>query len=464
MPQSDYKSQIKRARQLVNHGDLTEAEILLSSLEKSLREEPIGKEIVVDILNEQGKIKYRQGNFETAKQLLEDALSKAREPEPYEYGVAYALHYLGVIAWGLGESDHALEMYEQALNLRRKIEDYRGATASLHNIALYQNQRGNIREALARFNEVLELKKQFGDKPGTVRTLSNMGEIYRRMGDLSGAIPYLREAQELAQKINMKQGKALVDYNMGVIAWARGDIDEAKQRLLDCLGYWQAQKMRDISVAVALRDLAEMMAELGDFDEADGHLVKLDDMSRKSGSNVISCYSSYSHGAVARAKGNAAVALKAFEHCLILAREHKLFELELKSLIQLAEMHLFEFRLTMDDKYLGKTQNYIKDVKKASRERNHPYVWVESSIVNSMLMAAAMDFHAAEAELTQAILSAQEENLPLQERKAEEQLVKVKKLHARADRMIKPPDLDEQVEEIKSYLNKYANALKAFKT
>ncbi|MHA2233388.1 MAG: hypothetical protein ACXAB4_12970, partial [Candidatus Hodarchaeales archaeon] len=165
-----------------------------------------------------------------------------------------------------------------------------------------------------------------------------------------------------------------------------------------------------------------------------------------------------------RVKGNAAAALGAFRDCLALSRKHKLFDLELKSLVQLAEMHLFEFRLTMDEEYLEKTRKIIMEAKTASRERNYGHVWVETSIVNGMLMAAAMDFQAAEAELTQAILSAQEENLPLQEKRAEDQLMKVKKLHVRANRLIKPPELDDQVEEIKSYLNKYANALKAFKT
>ncbi|MFQ5977735.1 MAG: tetratricopeptide repeat protein, partial [Candidatus Heimdallarchaeota archaeon] len=309
-----------------------------------------------------------------------------------------------------------------------------------------------------------EIKKELDDKVGMVRTLNNMGEIYRRTGDFLGALPYFKQAEELAHQIGMKQGEALVDYNMGVVAWAQGKMDEAKRRLLDSVEYWEGQGREDTLVALAMRDLAEIIAEMGQYDEADKYLMKLKHISQKHGSAFISCFSSYSHGAVARAKGNAAAALAAFRECLALSRKHELFELELKSLVQLAEMHLFEFRLTMDEEYLEKTRKLIMEAKTASRERNYGFVWVETSIVNGMLMAAAMDFHAAEAELTQAILSAHEENLPLQEKRAEDQLLKVKKLHIRANRLIKPPELDEQVEEIKSYLSKYANALKAFKT
>jgi tetratricopeptide (TPR) repeat protein len=460
LSQAEYRSQIERIRRLTNQGELEEAENTLSRLEEIFQNVAAEKELAIDILNEKGKIHFRRGNYTTAKQLLEKALIKAREGEPYESGEATAIHYIGATMWNLGEADGALELHEQALSIRRKIGDERGAAASIHNIAMCQSKRGNIQEAFSLYNEALEIKRKLKDDVGVVRTLSNIGAIYRRMGDFSKATKYLTQAQELAQEIGLKKGEILVDHNMGVISWAQGNIDDAKQRLVNCATYWHQKNIQNTLFASVLRDLAEMEAELGEFNEAEEYLEKLNEMAARFSSSIISCYASYSSGAVAKAKGNVASALKAFKNCLFLAQRHKMFELELKSLVQLAEMHLFEFRLNMNEEKLEKTQDYINEAKKASIERNHAYALIESSIVNGMLMAASMDFHAAEAELTQAVLTSKERNLPIQEKKAESQLAKVQKLHARADRMIKPPEMEEQVEEIKSYLNKYAKALK----
>jgi tetratricopeptide (TPR) repeat protein len=460
LSQAEYRSQIERIRRLINQGELEEAENILSRLEETFQSVSVEKEMVIDILNEKGKLHFRRGNYKAAKQLLEKALVKARESEPYEFGEATAIHYIGATMWNLGEADGALELYEQALSIRRKIGDERGAAASIHNIAMCQSKRGNIQKAFLLYNEALEIKSMLKDNVGVVRTLSNIGAIYRRMGDFSKAMQYLRQAQELAQEIGLKQGEILVDHNMGVISWAQGNIDDAKKRLVNCATYWHQKNIQNTLLASVLRDLAEMGAELGEFNEAEEHLAKLNEMAARFSSSIISCYASYSNGTVAKAKGNVASALKAFKNSLFLAQRHKMFELELKSLVQLAEMHLFEFRLTMDEENLEKTQEYINEAKTASKELNHAYALIESSIVNGMLMAAGMDFHAAEAELTQAVLTSKEQNLPIQEKKAETQLAKVKKLHARADRMIRPPEMEEQVEEIKSYLNKYAKALK----
>ncbi|MFQ5978750.1 MAG: tetratricopeptide repeat protein, partial [Candidatus Heimdallarchaeota archaeon] len=175
MSQPHHNLQLEHARELINRGELTEAEEILTKVEKNLDGASAKKEMIIDLKNEKGKILFRRGNYEAAKHLLEEALSNARECS-YEYGVGYALHYLGATTWNLGEADHALDLYEQALNIRRRIGDHRGATASLHNIAMCQSQRGNIREALA-------LYKVSKDSIGQKLTMKALREVYILLGD-----------------------------------------------------------------------------------------------------------------------------------------------------------------------------------------------------------------------------------------------------------------------------------------
>ncbi len=464
MNQIEREKIIKELQDLVAHDKLEEAEERIAVLEQKTEDKiKFDPKLYVDISNEKGKIAFRRGKYENAKKLINDALNTALEAS-YEYGEAYARNYLGAIIWSMGDPDIGLEFFKESLEIRHRIGDLAGESASLHNIATALSQRGQILKAIEVYNKAVEVEREIGNKPVIVLTLNNIGASYCKIGDLTNATPFLKEAQKIAQEIGMKTGVAQANHNLGIIAWAQGNRLEAKAKFLECTEYWIAEKREDAMLADALRDFAELYSEDQDFTEANLKLETLKQIAETRSSDVIRIYWFYALGTVSKNQGDAAKAQQAFIKALTIAQKQKLFTFILKSLIQLAEINLNQFRMTLDENFFDIAQGYILEAQTAAKDQKFTPAIIETTIIKGMLFTAAMDLHQATKELQESVQIAKSQGLINLAQKAENQLERVAKLWKKVGSRPKTENIEQQVEEIKAYIGKFQQILKAFKT
>ena len=129
-------------------------------------------------LNGAGWIAMLQGDFETARTVLEESLTLYRGLNDEE-GIASSLSFLGHVAL-LGHRDDipVAALLEEALALRRRLKNRRAVRMLLVTAGIEAGLlRGDLGEAAALFEEARALYREMGDRWGIITCQVNLGLI-----------------------------------------------------------------------------------------------------------------------------------------------------------------------------------------------------------------------------------------------------------------------------------------------
>src|SRR6476661_1519155 len=181
----------------------------------------------IRILKELGTAYRSRSEYPTAKYYLEKALDLAKDDEEFRYLKANTLHELGISYANQGEVAQAIALYEESLELTRKIGDVLGKAATLHEIAGIYADRGEVAKAIAFYEQSLELKEQIGDVQGKAATLHQLAIIYANQGEVAKAIALYEKSLELQEQIGNVQGKAATLHQLAGIYADRGEVAKA---------------------------------------------------------------------------------------------------------------------------------------------------------------------------------------------------------------------------------------------
>lgn len=124
---------------------------------------------------------------------------------------------LGNAYASVGESHRALEQYEHALNLARKIgfrSAEKDALASMGNV--YKNLGEPLR-ALSYYEEALRIARELSDLHGEGVTLTNIGNVYIDIGDFQMSGNYFAQALEVLRATGDRRAEALTLFNRAVL-------------------------------------------------------------------------------------------------------------------------------------------------------------------------------------------------------------------------------------------------------
>lgn len=116
-------------------------------------------------------------------------------------GIAKTLHELGRLAQSQGEIDEARRLYNESLEINKKLGDQSGIPLTLNNLAMIAQDEGETVEARRLYNESLEIKKKLGDQSGIATTLHNLGNLAEKEGDKAEAARLFREALSIFEKL-----------------------------------------------------------------------------------------------------------------------------------------------------------------------------------------------------------------------------------------------------------------------
>ncbi|GHO48015.1 BTAD domain-containing putative transcriptional regulator [Ktedonospora formicarum] len=166
-------------------------------------EEDEGK---VDNLVRLGNIKVRQGAFEEAEPIFQQALTLARGPLHYLRGEAYVLDCLGIFYQRQERYEAALETTEEALALARQLRDQGLIYDALCDLAMIYLAMGDTATALILISEA-EVQTTSGNSIGYEQALRDLifGTIYLYQGYYSKAWPYLIESEATLRTVGLKQ-------------------------------------------------------------------------------------------------------------------------------------------------------------------------------------------------------------------------------------------------------------------
>jgi non-specific serine/threonine protein kinase len=199
--------------------------------------------------------------FRVLKAALEGA---ATAPPPLR---ASGLHWRGVLAWNLGDLQHARECQEESLNLVRSLGDperLMDALLALYWTVMYQ---GDLQRGSELNDEALQLAARVGDRRLNALALVNRAWLACERGNLDEG-ERLNEEAIAELRAYRDQSTLLRHINCrGEIASMRGEWKKAEAACTEALGLARVTKYRRL-ISVASNSLAIIKIQLGEVETA----------------------------------------------------------------------------------------------------------------------------------------------------------------------------------------------------
>jgi len=154
---------------------------------------------------------------------------------------------LGNTCAELGNTRKAIEYYEKALVITRKIGNHKGEGADLNNLGNRYASLGDIYKAIKYYEDALIIAKKIGDRKGEGNRLSNLGNRYSDLGDAHKSIKYFGDAVVIAREIGDRKGEANRLSNIGLSLTSLDEYKKAQQyfqeaiQIADAISYQVVQ-------------------------------------------------------------------------------------------------------------------------------------------------------------------------------------------------------------------------------
>ncbi len=177
-----------------------------------------GERNVAHMLHDLGTLFRSLGEWQRAESYLRQA--EGKWPESDQISLATTLNQLGQLYFDTGNLDQALELFRDALELRRQAGRPNGEASTLSRIGRIERDLGRLAEALESCRQAVSILEPLENH----RTLANarrcLGSVYQQIDDHAAANDAWERALESYREIRDALGQAAT---WGEIATARHD-------------------------------------------------------------------------------------------------------------------------------------------------------------------------------------------------------------------------------------------------
>jgi tetratricopeptide (TPR) repeat protein len=196
----------------------------------------------------------------------EQALKCARDLSD-EVQIAHFSHNLAITYQDRGELLKARQLYNESLELNKRLGNQGGISGSLHQLALLAQVQGELEEARRLYNESLEIKKRLGNQGGIAITLHQLASLAHDQGELDEARRLYNESLKILKRLGDQGGIASSLHQLAMLAQDQGELDEARRLYYESLEIKKRLGNQD-GLAVTLHQLASLARDQGELDEA----------------------------------------------------------------------------------------------------------------------------------------------------------------------------------------------------
>jgi tetratricopeptide (TPR) repeat protein len=173
----------------------------------------------------------KQERIDLLHRLLMESNPSSSDPESNRNAASQMniLIQLGSAYFSLSEFNQAIDFYDQALLLARKLGDRNGESASLGNLSSAYGSLGQYQQAIQFFQQSLQISKEIGDRKGEANSLGNLGYAYYLLGQYQQAIQFQQQSLEIRREIGDRNGEATSLRNLGSAYYSLGQYQQAIQ-------------------------------------------------------------------------------------------------------------------------------------------------------------------------------------------------------------------------------------------
>ncbi|MCU0533538.1 MAG: CHAT domain-containing protein [Hydrococcus sp. Prado102] len=230
----------QQAQQLYENGQLTEA---IKVLERAIALYPSHNNSIERLfaLRNLALIYTQLGNFEKANSIISDAIDRSKKiqnNQQYQKLLAQSLDVKGKIQLSTGQAEQALETWQNATQIYRKLDDTTGATqAQINQVQALQTLGLYDRAA----KTIVGIDKNLASEPDTLlkaKALQSLGNVLLQVGEIELAESAFKKSLAIAQKFQSRETLADISMSLGntarlkkydstALAWYQNVIEKA---------------------------------------------------------------------------------------------------------------------------------------------------------------------------------------------------------------------------------------------
>ncbi len=185
--------------------------------------------------------------------------------------IAYALSYIGVIYWQMGNFSMALDYHLEANSIYEDIQDHKGIARSNTNLGIIFSSQSHYDRALENYFKALKIYEEIDDKQGMAAVLNNIGRVYSHQRDYDIAERYHLESLDLKQSENDEKGMAFSFNSLAQVYQGKNELEKAREFYYKALEI--RRKLSDKrEIASTSGNLGYLYYLLKDHDEAEKYL------------------------------------------------------------------------------------------------------------------------------------------------------------------------------------------------
>ena len=210
-----------------------------------------------------------RGHVAEGREWCERALARCR-PQNRTPERGSALHAAGVLAEMQADYSIASAHHEEALAIRRSLEDQIGVALSLGNLGVLSSAQGDHKAAQVLLREALAIARDRQDQEAIVFCLLNLGRASNALGNGDGAQVMFTESLAIARRLADRRLVAQSLTNLAIVSVGKRDLASARTLQEQSLAI--TRELDDkIGIATNQQYLASLAFETEDYAVAEGH-------------------------------------------------------------------------------------------------------------------------------------------------------------------------------------------------
>ncbi|MBI5296149.1 MAG: tetratricopeptide repeat protein [Chloroflexi bacterium] len=221
-------------------------------------------------LSSLGSCQYFEGNLQSGRVSIEQALSIAAEIGGQQRLEIEMLNRLGSVQAELGDYPSSEACFQRGIDLCRLIGDREGESMLLGNIGANYSDQGDLWNAQLFFQQSLEISEKVGQRFYAGNAILNLGLVDNSVGDFESAAQRLEQALAVYREIGNLRSEGMALSHYGQINHARGQQQLALDQSTAALEIARSLNNRYVQ-AYALTNLGNIQTALGRFEEAAAH-------------------------------------------------------------------------------------------------------------------------------------------------------------------------------------------------
>lgn len=269
---------------------------------------------------------FNQGLIYKSRKELDRALEMFQKAEKIarkignKASVARALTQQGLIYKVRGELERALIISQEAEGIARQIGNIETLAAALNHQGVIYGASRNYSRSLELFQQAEWIAREIGDTVTIAESLNLQGSNHMTCGERDRALELFLQSEKIFRELGMKESISVSLTNQGLLYQAYGELDRALELFQQSERIAREIENKD-GIAVQLYNLALIYDDLGELDRALELFQQAEWIERELGNKESISMLLTHQGAIYKKRGELDQALVLFQQAERFARE-----------------------------------------------------------------------------------------------------------------------------------------------